>query len=151
MSVAARRYANPDTLGVVAAPHTPSEVTVARILLAEDDPDIRHPVVFTLGRADLHVDAFSDGFTALGAAQLEPSDLAVLDVRMPLMSGLELCRELRAHPSTAKIPIIGMTARNRPQDVEIAYQGGTDDYVVKPSSPRDLLHRVEAALAKVTT
>ena len=67
------------------------------------------------------------------------------------MSGLELCRELRAHPSTAKIPIIMMTARNRPQDVEIAYQGGTDDYVVKPSSPRDLLHRVEAALAKVTT
>ena len=66
MPVAARRYANPDTLGVVAAPHTPSEVTVARILLAEDDPDIRHPVIFTLGRADLHVDAFSDGFTALG-------------------------------------------------------------------------------------
>jgi two-component system phosphate regulon response regulator PhoB len=65
------------------------------------------------------------------------------------MSGIEVCRELRAGPRTAAVPIIMLTARARPQDLEQAYAAGATDYVVKPFSPRDLLRRVEAELARV--
>ena len=68
---------------------------------------------------------------------------------MPRMSGLEVCRELRAGPLTGTVPIIMLTARARPQDLEQAYAAGATDYVVKPFSPRILLQHVESALQKV--
>jgi two-component system phosphate regulon response regulator PhoB len=124
---------------------------MTRVLLAEDDPDIRHLVAFKLGRAGIDVVAVSDGLAALQVALQDPPDLALFDVRMPRMSGLDLCRELRSHGGTATIPIIMLTARARPQDLESALRAGATDYIVKPFSPRDLLQRVEAALARVPT
>ncbi|GAA0804513.1 response regulator transcription factor [Spirilliplanes yamanashiensis] len=122
---------------------------MTRVLLAEDDPDIRHLVSYKLTRAGVEVTCAADGFTAVQEARRTPPDIALLDVRMPRMSGLDVCRELRATPATAGIPIIMLTARARRQDLEAAYAAGASDYIVKPFSPRDLLARVEAALGRV--
>lgn len=122
---------------------------MSTILLVEDDPDIRHLVEYKLTRAGLEVIEAADGIGALDAARRRPPDLVILDVRMPRMSGLEVCRALRAGPLDPEVPIIMLTARARPQDLEQAYAAGATDYVVKPFSPRMLLERVESALLKV--
>ncbi|MGA5300415.1 response regulator transcription factor [Nucisporomicrobium flavum] len=122
---------------------------MSTILLVEDDPDIRHLVAYKLAKGGLTVIGVADGVSALREARAHPPDLVLLDVRMPRMSGIEVCRELRAGPLTADVPIILLTARARPQDLEQGYAAGATDYVVKPFSPRELLERVEAALARV--
>src|SRR5690242_17200760 len=122
---------------------------MSTILLAEDDPDIRYLVSFRLQRSGFEVVEAPDGFAALQAARQQPPDLVLLDVRMPHLSGLEVCRELRAGPLTVRVPIIILTARSRPQDLEQAYAAGATGYIVKPFSPRDLVLQVEAALARV--
>ncbi|UQU62904.1 response regulator [Couchioplanes caeruleus] len=122
---------------------------MSTILLVEDDPDIRHLVAYKLVKGGLTVIGVADGVAALREARAHPPDLVLLDVRMPRMSGIEVCRELRAGPLTADVPIILLTARARPQDLEQGYAAGATDYVVKPFSPRELLERVEAALARV--
>jgi two-component system, OmpR family, phosphate regulon response regulator PhoB len=119
---------------------------MSTVLLAEDDPDIRHLVAFKLGRAGLAVLEAADGRSALELARRTPPDLVVLDVRLPQLSGIEVCRELRAGPRTSDVPIIMVTAGARPQDMEQAYAAGATDYVVKPFSPRALLARIESAL-----
>ena len=124
---------------------------MSRILLAEDDPDIRHLVTVKLERAGFAVIAVEDGYAALAATHRETPDLILLDVRMPRISGIEVCRELRADRRTVAVPIIMLTARARPQDLEQAYAAGATDYVVKPFSPRELLERVESVLARVST
>ncbi|GGQ50249.1 response regulator transcription factor [Couchioplanes azureus] len=122
---------------------------MSTILLVEDDPDIRHLVAYKLEKAGLDVVAVADGLSALREARARPPDLVLLDVRMPRMSGIEVCRELRAGPLPGDVPIIMLTARSRPQDLEQGYAAGATDYVVKPFSPRELLERVEATLARV--
>ena len=122
---------------------------MSTILLVEDDPDIRHLVAYKLHKAGLDVVGVSDGAAALRQARSQPPDLVLLDVRMPRMSGLDVCRELRAGPLRADVPIIMLTARARPQDLEQGYAAGATDYIVKPFSPRELLERVESALARV--
>lgn len=124
---------------------------MSAILLAEDDPDIRHLVTFKLSRAGFEVVAVGDGLAALREAHRDPPRLALLDVRMPQLSGIEVCRQLRAGARTAHLPVIMLTARARPQDLEQAYAAGATDYVVKPFSPRELLERVETVLARVGT
>ncbi|GAA2469031.1 response regulator transcription factor [Winogradskya humida] len=122
---------------------------MSTILLVEDDPDIRHLVSYKLGQGGMDVIAVADGMSALREARAHPPDLVLLDVRMPRMSGIEVCRELRAGALKAAVPIIMLTARSRPQDLEQGYAAGATDYVIKPFSPRELLLRVEAALARV--
>ncbi|GAA3351599.1 hypothetical protein GCM10020358_81890 [Amorphoplanes nipponensis] len=124
---------------------------MSTILLVEDDPDIRHLVSYKLTRGGFTVVAAADGVAALRAARENPPDLVLLDVRMPRMSGIEVCRELRAGPLPPTVPIIMLTARSRPQDLEQGYAAGATEYIVKPFSPRDLLLRVEAALARVSS
>jgi two-component system phosphate regulon response regulator PhoB len=124
---------------------------MSRILLAEDDRDIRHLVEFKLGRAGFEVAGVEDGFAALREAHAHTPDLILLDVRMPRISGIEVCRELRADRRTAAVPIIMLTARAHPEDLEQAFAAGATDYIVKPFSPRDLLQRVESLLARVAT
>ncbi len=122
---------------------------MSTILLVEDDPDIRHLVAYKLTKAGFHVMEAADGLAALRAVRDELPDLVLLDVRMPRMSGIEVCRELRAGPLGPDVPIIMLTARSRPQDLEQGYAAGATEYIVKPFSPRDLQERVEAALRKV--
>jgi two-component system phosphate regulon response regulator PhoB len=122
---------------------------MSTILLAEDDPDIRYLVAYKLRKSGFAVVEAADGLAALHEARRETPDLILLDMRMPQLSGLDVCRELRSGPHTGTVPIIILTAQARPQDVEQAYAAGATDYIVKPFSPRALVLRVEAALARV--
>ncbi len=124
------------------------------ILVAEDDPDIRELISFRLGSLGHDVTAVEDGLTALNAAYDEVSgtapDLVVLDVMMPGLSGIDVCRSLRAKAETAGVPIILLTARGQEADVQAGFRAGADDYIVKPFSPRELVSRIDAVLARHT-
>jgi DNA-binding response OmpR family regulator len=122
---------------------------MATVLLAEDDADIRFLVTLKLSRAGYQLRAFGDGTSALADAREHPPDLAILDVMMPGMSGLEVCRELRKDPATADIPVILLTALAHEAAITAGGAAGADDYIVKPFSPRDLAMRVGAMLARV--
>ena len=122
---------------------------MSAILLVEDDPDIRELVAYKLTRGGFEVIEAADGPAALRAARERRPDAVILDVRLPRVSGIDVCRELRAAPATATVPIIMLTGAVRLPDLEQAYAAGATDYLVKPFSPRELLERVEAALARV--
>jgi two-component system phosphate regulon response regulator PhoB len=118
------------------------------VLVADDDADIRDLVAFKLEQAGLGVIAVEDGQTALEEARARLPTLAVLDVSMPGLSGIDVCRMLRADPSTAGMLIIMLTARVQEQDVQGGFSAGADDYVTKPFSPRELVSRVQALLTR---
>lgn len=121
-----------------------------RLLVADDDRDIRELVAFKLTSAGYDVTVAEDGLQALGNALDAAPALAVLDVMMPGLSGLDVARQLRADPRTATVPIILLTARAQESDVEGGFAAGVDDYVIKPFSPRELLSRVQAVLARTS-
>jgi DNA-binding response OmpR family regulator len=121
---------------------------MAKIVVADDDADIRDLVVFKLQQSGHEVVPVGDGSAALEACREQVPDLAVLDVMMPGMSGFDACRELRADPSLAGIPVILLTARAQESDIEQGFNAGADDYVVKPFSPRELASRVAAVLQR---
>jgi len=121
------------------------------ILVADDDMDVRDLVAFKLEQAGYDVVAVDNGLAALAAATRNPPDLVVLDVMMPGMSGIDVCRQLRLDQGTRSLPIILLTARAQEGDVEVGFGAGADDYIVKPFSPRELVSRVEAVLARMCT
>jgi DNA-binding response OmpR family regulator len=116
------------------------------ILAADDDEDILELVAFRLGRSGYTVLQARDGEEALQLATEHRPDVAVLDVGMPKLDGVEVTRRLRAQPETSTIPIILLTARVRESDVERGFAAGATDYVRKPFSPMELVARVQAAL-----
>ena len=118
------------------------------VLVADDDADIRDLVSFKLEQAGLEVVPVEDGQAALEQARARRPTLAVLDVSMPGLSGIDVCRMLRADPATAGILIIMLTARVQEQDVEGGFSAGADDYVTKPFSPRELVTRIQALLSR---
>jgi DNA-binding response OmpR family regulator len=119
---------------------------MSTVLIADDDPDILALVTFKVKQAGYHLVTATDGAAALAAARATTPDLVVLDVSMPRMSGLEVCRELRADAATAKVPVLLLTARAQEADIEAGFDVGADDYVVKPFSPRELVARIAAIL-----
>ena len=121
---------------------------MAKIVVADDDADIRELVVFKLQQGGHDVVPVGDGAAAVEACRAERPDLAVLDVMMPGMSGIDACRELRADADLAGIAVILLTARAQRADVERGFDVGADDYVVKPFSPRELASRVTAVLLR---
>jgi DNA-binding response OmpR family regulator len=121
---------------------------VTVVLVADDDADIRDLVAFKLEQAGFEVISVEDGHTALEQAQSRKPTLAVLDVSMPGLSGIDVCRMLRADAATAGILIIMLTARVQEQDVEGGFSAGADDYVTKPFSPRELVSRIQALLSR---
>ena len=123
---------------------------VARILVADDDVDIRELVEFKLSTLGHEVVAVGDGAAAIDACQAHRPDLAVLDVMMPGVSGLDAIRAIRADPALADLPVILLTARAQESDVETGFDSGADDYITKPFSPRELASRVQALLSRST-
>ncbi|MGI5169939.1 response regulator transcription factor [Spirillospora sp. CA-253888] len=121
---------------------------MATVLVAEDDADIRDLIVFKLEQAGHTVIAVGDGRAALREATSGSPDIALLDVMMPGMSGIDVCRALRAQPATLALPVIMLTARAQESDVETGLAAGADDYIVKPFSPRELTSRVQTVLAR---
>ncbi|MDX2692142.1 response regulator [Streptomyces ipomoeae] len=114
--------------------------------MADDDTDIQDLVTLKLTQSGHQVTAVEDGTAALRAARENTVDLALLDIRMPGMSGLDVCRELRAAPETATLAVILITARSQEGDIEVGFAAGADDYIIKPFSPRELASRVTALL-----
>jgi DNA-binding response OmpR family regulator len=115
-------------------------------LVADDDRDIRDLVAVKLQNAGFEVITVGDGAEALAAARKHQPDLAILDVMMQGLSGLEVVRQLREDPDTQSIPAILLTAKSQEFDVKAGLSLGAADYVIKPFSPRELLQRVNAVL-----
>lgn len=118
------------------------------VLVVDDDPDIRELVAFKLEQMGHTVTAEADGESGLAAALATIPDLILLDVMMPKLTGIEVCQKLREDASTARVPVILITAKAQEVDVERGFVAGADDYIVKPFSPRELASRVEAAFAR---
>jgi DNA-binding response OmpR family regulator len=118
------------------------------ILVAEDDADIGDLIVRYLQKAGWTVRLAASGTDALAAASRETIDVAILDVMLPGMTGLELCQALRSDPKTAAIPIIMVTARAEETDRILGLDTGADDYITKPFSPNELVARVRALLRR---
>jgi DNA-binding response OmpR family regulator len=124
-----------------------TSVTTVRVLIIEDDPTVAEVVARYLEREGYAVDVVSDGAAGLRLALQNVPDLVVLDLMLPSIGGLEICRRLRA---VAPIPIIMLTARVEEADRIIGLELGADDYVAKPFSPRELTARVKAVLRRAT-
>ncbi len=118
------------------------------ILVAEDDPDIGDLIVRYLQKAGWTTRLATSGTDALAAAGREAIDVAILDVMLPGMTGLDVCRALRSEPATAAIPIIMVTARAEETDRILGLDTGADDYITKPFSPNELVARVRALLRR---
>jgi DNA-binding response OmpR family regulator len=119
-----------------------------RILVADDEPDIRDLLTYKLGQAGYTVQAVSSGTQALAAIEADPPDLAVLDMMMPGLSGIDVLRKIREDERISGVRVILLTARARDADVDAGFATGADDYITKPFSPRELLHRVNTVLAR---
>jgi DNA-binding response OmpR family regulator len=119
------------------------------VLIVEDEGDIAGLIRHTLERgAGLTVDVAISGDQALKLATEQPPDLIVLDLNLPVLGGLEVCRLLRSRPATARVPIIMLTARGSEGDRVTGLDAGADDYITKPFSLRELSARVRAALRR---
>ena len=122
---------------------------VPRVLVVEDEQDIAALIKHALERSgDAHVDVVGSGDTALRAIADQAPDLVILDLNLPVLSGIEVCRLLRAKPETATLPIIMLTARTSETDRVAGLDLGADDYVTKPFSLRELSARVRAVLRR---
>ncbi|HSB42832.1 MAG TPA: response regulator [Methylomirabilota bacterium] len=119
-----------------------------RVLIVEDEPDIRDLLVFHLEREGYQVTKSRSGAEAVRLARAAPPDLVLLDLMLPEMDGLEVCRRLRRDPATQAVPIVMLTARGDEVDRVLGLELGADDYVVKPFSPRELVARIRAVLRR---
>jgi DNA-binding response OmpR family regulator len=118
------------------------------VLVADDDDDIRALVEFKLSQAGYQVRSFADGAAALEEMRRRRPDLAVLDVMMPGLSGIDVLRAVREDERLSSLKVILLTARARDVDVDEGFSSGADDYVIKPFSPRELVHRVAGVLGR---
>ncbi|MEI8233939.1 MAG: response regulator [Verrucomicrobiota bacterium] len=119
-----------------------------KILVADDEPDVLNLVAANLRAAGLDVLQAQDGPSALAAVREEAPNLLILDLMLPGMSGLEICRALKADPATAALPILMLTAKAEEVDRIVGLELGAEDYVTKPFSPRELVLRVKNILKR---
>ena len=119
-----------------------------RVLIIEDDKDIVELVRYNLANEGFQVSAAFDGSAGLNTLKKTPPDLLLLDLMLPKLSGLEICREVRRDDSLNRLPILMLTARGDEADRVVGLEMGADDYVTKPFSPRELLARVKALLRR---
>jgi two-component system alkaline phosphatase synthesis response regulator PhoP len=120
-----------------------------KIFLIEDDRDIVELVRYNLEKDGYQVSASGDGVTGLAQLRKSPPDLLLLDLMLPKLSGLEICKEIRRDAALNRLPILMLTARGDEADRIVGLELGADDYVTKPFSPRELAARVKALLRRV--
>lgn len=118
------------------------------ILLIEDDSDISELVQYNLEREGYKVTAAADGELGWSQAVQHKPDLIVLDLMLPSMDGLTVCKKLRSSPETMGIPIVMLTAKGEESDIVIGLEMGADDYISKPFSPKELIARIRAVLRR---
>ncbi|MBZ5502486.1 MAG: response regulator [Acidobacteriia bacterium] len=119
-----------------------------RIQVIEDDKDIVELVRYNLEKDGFQVTASSDGATGLAQIRKAPPDLLVLDLMLPKLSGLDICKEVRKDAGLNRLPILILTAKGEEADRVVGLELGADDYVTKPFSPRELVARVKALLRR---
>jgi two-component system alkaline phosphatase synthesis response regulator PhoP len=120
----------------------------ASILVVDDEPDLLELVYYNLTRAGYEVVCVKSGEEAFMHIRTRPPDLIVLDLMLPGIDGLEMCKRLRQDPQTVMVPIVMLTARSEEADIVTGLELGADDYLTKPFSPRVLLARVKAVLRR---
>ena len=119
-----------------------------RVLVVEDDKDIVELVRYNLEKEGYQFFSASDGATGLAQVRKTPPDLLVLDLMLPKISGLEICKEIRKDVSLNRLPILILTAKGEEADRVVGLELGADDYVTKPFSPRELVARIKALLRR---
>jgi two-component system phosphate regulon response regulator PhoB len=119
-----------------------------RIVVIEDEADIRDVIEYNLTREGFRVSAMSDGEEGLARVRREAPDLVLLDLLLPSLDGIEVCRALKADPVTRPIPVIMVSAKGEESDMVLGLGLGADDYLKKPFSPKELVARVKAVLRR---
>jgi len=122
----------------------------SRVLVIEDEPDVAEAIAWQLGKAGLDVSVVATGEQGLEASR-RGTDLVLLDLNLPGMDGLEVCRMIRRQTATTRVPIIIVSARGEELDRVLGLEMGADDYVVKPFSSKELVARCRAALRRSVT
>ena len=115
---------------------------MAKILIAEDEPDIRELVTFMLRFAGYEVVAASNGEDAVHTASRELPDLVLMDVRMPRMTGYDACRLMKANPDLRDVPVVFLSAKGQESEIQSGLDAGAEEYLLKPFSPAELTNRV---------
>lgn len=119
-----------------------------KILIVEDDPDIAEMIAYNLGKEGYNIVSADNGEDAVARAQEEHPALIILDIMLPGMDGMEVCRTLKQADETRALPIIMLSARSQETDKVVGLELGADDYVTKPFSPRELIARIRAVLRR---
>jgi two-component system phosphate regulon response regulator PhoB len=123
-------------------------MAVGRIVVIEDEADILEVIRYNLAREGYKVMTSRDGEEGLAAVRKEAPDLVLLDLMLPGLDGIEVCRRLKEDPVTRPIPVVMVTAKGEETDIVLGLGVGADDYVTKPFSPKELLARVKAVLRR---
>ena len=121
---------------------------MARILIAEDEPDIRELVAFTLRFAGHEVTTTMNGEEAYHNAQDLIPDMIMMDVRMPRMTGYDACRAMKQIPALKDIPVVFLSAKGQDSEIQTGIDAGAEEYLLKPFAPDQLVERVKAILSK---
>jgi len=121
---------------------------MARILISEDERDIRELIAFTLQIAGHEVIPTRNGEEALEMTGKEMPDLIILDVRMPRISGYEVCKQIKSDPGTVHIPIVFLSAKGQDAEVKAGLEAGAVEYIIKPFSPDQLVNQIGDILAQ---
>lgn len=121
---------------------------MTKILIAEDEPDIRDLVAFTLRFAGHEVVTATNGEEAVQAAKKEAPDLIILDVRMPRMTGYDACRAIKSDPALNAVPVIFLSAKGQEAEIQDGMNAGAEEYLLKPFAPDQLTDRVRSILAR---
>ena len=119
-----------------------------KVLVVDDEPDLVELVSYNLSREGFAVESAAEGAEALSKIRKNNYDLIILDLMLPGIQGMELCRILRKDPATAGLPVIMLTAKGEELDKVLGLEIGADDYVTKPFSPRELIARAKAVLRR---
>jgi len=120
---------------------------MAKILIAEDDQDIRELIVLTLQFNGFDATPADNGAAAVEIAQAEAFDLILMDVRMPKMTGYEACKQLKEAESTRDIPIIFLSAKGQEAEIQTGIEAGAADYILKPFAPDGLIEKINEVLS----
>jgi len=121
---------------------------MAKILIAEDEKDIRDLVVFSLTYGGFEAIGAANGIDAIEKATTELPDLILMDVRMPQMSGYEACERLKSNPATRNIPIVFLSAKGQESEIRQGLSVGAEEYILKPFAPDELVRRVQEILRR---
>ncbi len=122
---------------------------MAKILIAEDERDIRELVNFSLQFGGFAVVQAANGAEAVDQAQKELPDLILMDVRMPKMTGYEACRQMKSMPELRDIPVVFLSAKGQETEIQTGLEAGAEEYILKPFAPDELVKQVQAVLDRV--